>query len=69
MKYFYFFINIILKILYFFPKDKNIWIFGAWHGYRYSDNSRYFYEYLKEIDYKKVRLIWITKNKALLKFL
>lgn len=67
MKYFYFFINIILKILYFFPKDKNIWIFGAWHGDRYSDNSRYFYEYLKEIDYKKVRLIWITKNKALLK--
>ena len=67
MKYFYFFTNISLKIFYFFPKNKNIWIFGAWHGDRYSDNSRYFYEYLRERKYKKVKLIWITKNKELLK--
>ena len=67
MKYFYFFTNMSLKIFYFFPKNKNIWIFGAWHGDRYSDNSRYFYEYLRERKYKKVKLIWITKNKELLK--
>ena len=60
-------INFVLRVFYFFPKSKKIWIFGAWNGNRYSDNSRYFYEYLRERKYKKAKLIWITKNKELLK--
>lgn len=60
-------INILLKILILFPKNKKIWIFGAWHGDRYSDNSRYFYEYLKNDNIsQRIKLIWITKNKEIL---
>lgn len=66
--YVYNIINIFLKILIIFPKNKKIWIFGAWHGDKYADNSRYFYEYLKNNDIsQKIKLIWITKNKKLIK--
>lgn len=61
-------VNILLKILILFPKNKKIWIFGAWHGDKYADNTRYFYEYLKNNDIsQKVKLVWITKNKEVLK--
>lgn len=29
---------LIAKIV---PKDENIWIFGAWFGEKYADNSKY----------------------------
>lgn len=60
-------INFIFQIFLFLPRNKKIWIFGAWEGEKYSDNSRYFYEYLFEnnID-KKIKLIWITSNKKLI---
>ena len=25
----------------FVRKEKNLWLFGAWHGEKYSDNSKY----------------------------
>ena len=67
-KYIYVIINILLRILILFPKNKKIWIFGAWQGDKYSDNSRYFYEYLRNNDIsQKIKLIWITSDKELLK--
>lgn len=45
------------------PKDKKIWVFGAWFGEKYSDNSKYFYRYLN--DKRNIRAIWIYKNKKL----
>ena len=30
------------------PKSKNLWIFGAWRGQLYADNSKYLFEYVAE---------------------
>jgi CDP-glycerol glycerophosphotransferase (TagB/SpsB family) len=50
-------------ISYFIPKKKNLWIFGAWFGYRYSDNSKYIFDFVNK-NYKIIRGIWLTKSKA-----
>lgn len=55
-------INIPLYyISYFFPKNKNVWIFGAWFGDKYSDNSRYLFEHINK-NHPDIRAIWITDN-------
>jgi CDP-glycerol glycerophosphotransferase len=43
------------------PKNKNIWIFGAWFGNKYSDNSRYLFEYINH-NHPEIRAIWLTDN-------
>lgn len=30
------------------PKNKNIWVFGAWRGQLYADNAKYLFEYVTE---------------------
>lgn len=47
------------------PKQKNIWIFGAWFGKSISDNPKYLYQYLRDNN-PEIKPIWITKNKILL---
>jgi CDP-glycerol glycerophosphotransferase (TagB/SpsB family) len=46
------------------PKRRTLWIFGAWQGYRYSDNSRYVFESLGAT-YTDVDAVWITRDPAL----
>ncbi len=41
------------------PSQKNLWVFGAWQGDRYADNSRYVYEYILE-HHPEIRAIWFT---------
>ena len=42
-------------------RDPNVWIFGAWFGEKYSDNSKALYEYsLKSYPNKKI--FWLTRN-------
>ena len=43
------------------PRKKNLWIFGAWYGKKYSDNSKYLYEYVLE-HHPEIDAIWITKS-------
>jgi len=50
---------LIAKII---PKDDKIWIFGAWFGDKYADNSKYLFEYINE-NHPKIRAIWLTRNK------
>jgi CDP-glycerol glycerophosphotransferase (TagB/SpsB family) len=45
----------------FITKDKNIWIFGAWSGKKYADNSKYFFEYVNE-QYPNVKAIWVSDD-------
>jgi len=46
------------------PRNKNKWVFGAWFGERYSDNSRAIYEYvLKEMPC--IKAMWLTSNKSI----
>ena len=44
------------------PTSNHIWVFGAWYGKLYTDNTSYIYEYVKE---KKlgIKAVWLTSNK------
>lgn len=59
-------------IIYFFscliPKNQNVWIFGSWGGEKYSDNSKYLFEYINE-NHPEIRAIWIVKNREVKKVL
>lgn len=49
------------------PKRRSLWLFGAWFGKQYSDNSRFLYEWIFENHRETVTVYWITKDKAVLK--
>jgi CDP-glycerol glycerophosphotransferase (TagB/SpsB family) len=66
------FIYIINLPLYFIslliPKNKNIWIFGAWFGKNCSDNTKYLFEYInKNCPY--IKPIWLSKNSKTIKLI
>ena len=48
----------------FYKRDPHIWIFGAWFGNKYSDNSKYLFEEANK--YENVRAIWVTNNDKVL---
>jgi CDP-glycerol glycerophosphotransferase len=63
---FYILYIFFLPIWYFerlIPRQKNLWIFGAWYGQRYSDNSRALYEHCIKY-HPEIKAVWITRNKA-----
>ena len=43
------------------PKSKKIWLFGAWSGNLYGDNTKYLFEYLNSVDTGK-KLVWLTRS-------
>ena len=50
------------------PKSNNVWIFGAWYGNRYSDNTSYLFEYI----YKEklpVKAIWLSNKDKIISHL
>jgi CDP-glycerol glycerophosphotransferase len=61
-----FFIGILYIPIYWvfsiFPKRRNLWLFSAWQGLRYSDNSRYLYEHVR--NKKSIQAYWLTKSRA-----
>ena len=62
LKYFLFVLFLPLWwIQIFIPRKNNIWIFGAWYGYRFSDNSRYLFEYVNT-HHNEIKAIWLTRN-------
>lgn len=50
----------------FIPKDKKVWVFGAWFGKRFSDNSKYFFKYINDNKKSEINAIWICKSEELL---
>lgn len=47
------------------PADRNLWVFGAWLGETYSDNSKYLFEYMLNLkDDNNIKIVWLTKNKS-----
>lgn len=50
------------------PKDEKIWIFGAWFGDKYGDNSKYLFEYVTN-NYPEIKAIWLTKDKSTLEII
>lgn len=49
------------------PRRKDIWVFGAWHGRRYSDNSMYLFEFVNAKD-AEINAIWITKSRVVCEY-
>lgn len=46
-----------------FPfRNKRIWVFGAWEGKKYDDNSKYLFEYVVEKHPTEIRAIWLSDN-------
>lgn len=46
------------------PRRKDIWVFGAWYGQRYADNSRYVFDYVCENE-AAVRAVWLSRSKEI----
>ena len=58
-------INLFVSFLNIFVwRTKKIWLFGAWMGNTFSDNSRFLFQFVdankKELNIKKV--FWVTRN-------
>jgi CDP-glycerol glycerophosphotransferase len=59
-------INIFLKLLKFKKRNPGIWLFGSWGGDRYSDNSKYLFEYVVK-NLPQINAVWITNNNEICK--
>ena len=60
------FLSFILSI--FFPRNSNILVFGDRSGDRFSENSRYLFQFFSK-NLKKKRCIWLTKKNSIYKLL
>lgn len=52
----------------FCKKNKKLWVFGAWKGTTYNDNSKYLFEYVTKNE-PDIEAIWITKNEEVYNYL
>lgn len=50
----------------FLPVDKKVWLFGAWKGARYSDNSRALFEYINNHQPSTTKCVWISKKASVI---
>lgn len=46
------------------PRSKRIWVFGAWFGKRYSDNSRYVFEHVLATE-PEIKAVWLTRDPSI----
>jgi CDP-glycerol glycerophosphotransferase len=57
----------ILKPLsYLLNQDKDLWVIGSGKGFLFSDNSKFFFQYVHNYE-QQVRIFWISQNKELVK--
>lgn len=43
------------------PRDRDLWVFGAWFGKEYADNPRYLAEYVRR-EHPDVTCVWLCKT-------
>lgn len=43
-------------------RNKRLWVFGAWEGMKYDDNTRYLFEYVNRHYSDSVKTVWLSKN-------
>lgn len=53
--------NIVYFLEFLIPKNSHLWVFGAWFGNTYSDNSKYLFEHVLN-NCPEIRPVWVTKN-------
>jgi len=46
--------------------NENIWVFGAWFGSKYADNSKYLFEYVCR-NHPQIKAVWLSNNEETLK--
>lgn len=46
---------------YLLPTEKQLWVFGAWMGKKYCDNSQKLFEYVSKF-HPEIKAVWITEN-------
>ena len=57
--------DLVYLVSHLVPKDKELWVFGAWFGEKYADNSKYLFEYVHK-NHPEIRPVWLTRNKNVL---
>ena len=45
------------------PRERDIWLFGAWQGNQFRGKVKYFYDYVRMNHESEVLPVWVTKNK------
>lgn len=52
----------------YYKRSRRVWLFGSWMGEKFTDNSRFLFQYLSEnkSKYGIENVIWITKSKEVL---
>jgi len=50
------------------PQKKNLWVFGSWQGEKYTDNSKYLFEYVLK-EKSDIEAIWLTSSKSVYVFM
>ena len=61
----FFFLTIFFpfwQVQVFIKRNPDVWLFGAWYGENYSDNSRSLFEHISEND-PNLKVFWVTKDK------
>lgn len=53
---------IVTGILLLYPKDKSTWVFGAWFGEAYADNSKYLFEYVCK-NHPEIHAVWLARTR------
>ena len=46
------------------PRSQYIWVFGAWEGLRYSDNSKHVFDYVCE-KVPGIRPVWLSRDRMI----
>ncbi len=57
------FLYLLAKVI---KKNSNIWLFSAWFGEKYADNSKYLFEYINK-NHPEIRAVWISNNLTVVK--
>lgn len=48
------------------PRSENIWVYGAWYGSRYADNSKHLFEFVCRHD-SSIKSIWLSRDESIIK--
>jgi CDP-glycerol glycerophosphotransferase (TagB/SpsB family) len=51
----------------FSSRRDDLWVFGSWGGYRFADNAAAFYRHCQSKIGDRVRLVWISRRKDIIK--
>lgn len=43
------------------PKNKDLWVLGAWFGHKFADNSKYLFLYIKR-EHPEIRAVWLARE-------